>query len=331
MIESEKLEKNKRSTSGINSLKKQVPPAARIIKNIFIMSRPPFHIVGILPFVLGTVMANRLEGVFRLPVFLLSIFAVILIMLVTYYNGEYYDVIEDKISAKSGKSSFAGGSQVIAQNILPRRYARIGSFIALGLSVVIGLVLQFYYRTGGWTIPLGVIGIFFGYFYSNPPLRFVSRGVGEIFIGFCYGWLPVATAYYLQTQSVNLLISMVSIPIALAIFNVILINEFPDYNADRQAKKRNIVVCLGMQRSRFIYIAAAVLSWLFFGFSILMGIPFISVYFYIPFFLISAFIIYMLLRKAYLDKKKLELLCGLTIVINIGTTLAYIAGVSLGF
>ncbi|MCL5070838.1 MAG: prenyltransferase, partial [Actinobacteria bacterium] len=230
------------------------------IKQVFVMSRPPFHIVGIMPFVLGTVLADRVSSLFSLPVFLLSIFSVILIMLLTYYNGEYYDIAEDKLAAKLDKNTFSGGSQVIAQNALPKKYAKIGSFIALGAAVVIGLLLQFYFKTGVWTIPLGALGIFIGFFYSNPPFRWVSRGLGEVFIGFCYGWLPVATAFYIQTQKFNNLANWISIPVALTIFNVILINEFPDYSADIQTGKRNIVVRLGKERSRFVYAASAVLT-----------------------------------------------------------------------
>ncbi len=300
------------------------------LKNIFSMSRPPFHIVGVMPFVLGTVLANRLTGFFSLPVFLIAIFAVVMIMLLTYYNGEYYDIKEDTISGKGDKNLFSGGSQVIAQKRLPRKYAKTGSYIALALATIAGLVLQFYYKTGIWTIPLGALGMFLGYFYSSPPLRWSSRGIGEIFIGFCYGWLPIAVAFYIQTQRFDALINWISIPVALTIFNVILINEFPDYNADKQAGKRNIVVRLGKSRSSIIYIAAAVLTWVFFGISIYSGVPLMTIYIFIPFFLASCFIIVLLIRKAYLEHKKLEMLCGLTIIINIGLTLSLILGVAFG-
>jgi 1,4-dihydroxy-2-naphthoate octaprenyltransferase len=296
------------------------------VKKVFVMSRPPFHIVGILPFVLGTVLANRLTGVFDIPVFIISLFAVILVMLLTYYNGEYYDIKEDALAAKMGKNTFSGGSQVIAQNLLPRKYAKIGSYVSLAIAVLIGLVLQFYFKTGVWTIALGAAGIFLGFFYSSPPLRWASRGVGELIIGFAYGWLPVVTAFYIQTQHFNGKANWISIPIALSIFNVILINEFPDYSADTQAGKRNIVVRIGKEISAMIYIIAAVLMWVFFGISLFNGVALMSVYFGILFFLITVFIVFSLIKKAYLDHKKLEMLCGMTLVINIGITLSYIFG-----
>jgi hypothetical protein len=70
--------------------------------------------------------------------------------------------------------------------------------------------------------------------------------------------------------------------------------------------------------------------WVFFGLSIFNGAPLMTVYFGILFFLITVFIIYSLIKKAYLDHKKLEMLCGMTLVINIGVTLAYIFGTAFG-
>ncbi|MBE0433744.1 hypothetical protein IBX73_09820, partial [candidate division WOR-3 bacterium] len=66
----------------------------------FALSRPPFHTVGLLPFVLGTVLACRAHGSFRLPVCVLGTAGVILIMLATYYSGEYWDVLEDTLAQR---------------------------------------------------------------------------------------------------------------------------------------------------------------------------------------------------------------------------------------
>ena len=56
----------------------------------------------------------------------------------------------------------------------------------------------------------------------------------------------------------------------------------------------------------------------------LWGIPFKVVYFYLPFLFISLFIVYSMLRNMHLDDRKLEILCGLNIAVNLGTSLAFI-------
>ena len=82
----------------------------------------------------------------------------------------------------------------------------------------------------------------------------VKRGVGEIFIGFCYGWLPVASAYYIQTATIAPIIHWMWLPIGLSIFNVILLNEFPDYEADKAAGKKNLLYRIGKQKGMFVYV-----------------------------------------------------------------------------
>ena len=59
------------------------------------LSRPPFHAVGVFPFLLGMVIAWSQGYPFNWGVGILSTLAVILIMLTTYYAGEYYDYETD--------------------------------------------------------------------------------------------------------------------------------------------------------------------------------------------------------------------------------------------
>lgn len=300
------------------------------IKGWIQLSRPPFHLVGVFPFVLGTVLAWRTYEVFNWPVFIWSTIAVVLIMLSTYYGGEYHDLKGDKLSAEMERNAFSGGTQAIVKNLLPPRQAKIASYIAIILAGVIGLILQFYYRTGPWTIPLGVIGMIAGFFYSTPPLRWVKRGIGELLIGFCYGWLPVATAFYLQAGTIDTIVHWISIPIACTIFNVILINEFPDYPADLIEGKKNLLIRLGKNTAAFLYIPMTVIAWIAFGLAVSQGLPAVTFLLYLPVFLIGLTLVVLMSKKNYFDRKRLQLICGLTIVVNLGTSMAYTLAIWLG-
>jgi len=300
------------------------------IKRWIQLSRPPFQLVAVIPFILGTVLAWRTYDVFSWPVFIWSTIAVVLIMCSTYYSGEYHDLKEDKLSAEMERNAFSGGTQAIVKNLLPHKQAKIASYIAIALAGVIGLILQFYYKTGPWTIPLGVIGMIAGFFYSTPPLRWVKRGIGELLIGFCYGWLPVATAFYLQAGTIDNIVHWISIPIACTIFNVILINEFPDYPADLIVGKRNLLVRLGENAAAFLYIVMTVIAWIAFCLAVSQGLPAVTFLFYLPVFLIGLILVLLMSKKNYLDRKRLELICGLTIVVNLGSSLAYTLAIWLG-
>ncbi len=288
------------------------------------LTRPPFHTVGVLPFALGSVMAWRAEGVFNWALWGWGTLAVILIMLSTYFSGEYFDHKEDRISGELGKSRFAGGTGILHTGIVPPHLILAGSVISLILAGIVGLIIWIGYETGPLTIPLGVIGMIGGFLYSTPPVRWVSTGLGEIWIGFCYGLLPVAVGYYLPMGHLDPLILFVSVPIAATIFNVILANEYPDYPADQSTGKRNILQRLGQDGGASLYMMVSAIGWIGAALSIWAGVPATLVVYYSVPFLASAFVSVRLLQGKWKDRQELEVLCGLGIVVNLATTLAYI-------
>lgn len=294
------------------------------IKTWFVLSRPPFHTVGILPFILGTILAYKINSVFSMEIFLLGVSGVILIMLSTYHSGEYFDYQGDVISSRLHENKFAGGTRMLPHGRISPLVPFWTSLITFIMAGVIGIILQFVLKTGPYTLALGCLGAFSGFFYSTKPVRLVQRGVGEIFIGFCYGWLPVASAYYIQTGTVHPVIHWMAIPIGLTIFNVILLNEFPDYEADKATDKKNLLYRLGKRNGNFLYIVLSLLSSVAVLASPFFGISFKIVYYYLPILFISLFIIVMMLRGKYEDAKMLEKLCALNIAVNLGTSLVYI-------
>lgn len=290
----------------------------------FRLSRPPFHTVGALPFILGTLLAYKFNAAFNWEVFVLGISGVVLIMLATYHSGEYFDYKGDVISSRLHNNQFAGGTRELQKGQISPAIALWTSITAVITALAIGIILQFGYKTGPYTLLLGCLGTLPGFFYSTEPVRLVKRGIGELFIGFCYGWLPVASAYYIQTGTIAPIINLLWLPIGLSIFNVILLNEFPDYEADIATDKKNLLYRIGKPRGIIVYVIAAVFTSLSMFAAPTWGVPFKVIYFYLPFFLISLYIIVQLCRKAHEDVRKLEILCGLNIAVNLGITLNFI-------
>ena len=296
----------------------------RKLKAWFVLSRPAFLLVGIFPYILGTLLAHRIYGQFDPGIFVLGLLGVVLVMLATYYSGEYWDHIEDALSARGMKTPFAGGSGIIQKQILPRRAALHASLVAILLALATGLVLQFGYRTGTLTLAFGILGLFAGFFYSARPIRWVRTGFGELLIALCYGWLPVAVGFYLQTVTISRIVHWIAIPIGLTIFNVILINEYLDYEADQAAGKRNLLVRMTRERCAFIYAAAGLAAVLFFYISMKMGTPMRALWLYIPISFLSVFLALMVLMRRWQDTATLARMCAATIIVNLGTTASYI-------
>jgi 1,4-dihydroxy-2-naphthoate polyprenyltransferase len=146
---------------------------------------------------------------------------------------------------------FSGGSRVIIENLLSARWVFWAAFACFALAVLIG----FYLIANGrpYVALVGLLGLIAGLFYSVNPLQFMSRGLGEVAIFLAFGPLITWGTYYVQTNQFTSPAFSLGFPLGFLITAIIWINEFPDYEADKQAGKRNLVVRLGLAPSRWIY------------------------------------------------------------------------------
>ena len=296
------------------------------IKYWFLLSRIPFLSVMVGPYILGALLASRFLGKFNGPVFWVGLWGSLLVQLIAHYSGEIYDLAEDRLSVTLEKSFFTGGSGVLVENHIRPRKVRNLIRAVIFLAIITGLILQFYFKTGKWTLGLGASGIICAYFYSKPPWRWVQRGIGEIFIAYAFGWLAVNVGFYLQASRFDILATWICLPIACAVANIILINEYLDYSADSQVGKRNLLVRVGKEKGAVLYAWLVACGAGTFFLALSQGFPRQSIVFYIPVLIISVSLAYQMLKGAYHDRQKLERLCALTILVNLGTSLSCILG-----
>jgi 1,4-dihydroxy-2-naphthoate octaprenyltransferase len=231
---------------------------------------------GVLPFLLGGVIAWSQGVPINGAILLLSSLAVFCIMLMTFLLNEYYDYPTDIANKEYHRLS--GGSRVLPLGLIPRRHAAVAAYIFLAAAVFIGLMLQFHFRTGPLTIPLGAAAIFVGYSYSAGPFRWAYRGLGEIAIMFTCGWLVTAVGYYLQAGRLDTVATLASLPGGFSAFLAILINEIPDIRSDRLSGKKNLAVRLGREKAGFLYTVVLVASGINIIVNVFFGVPLISVY-----------------------------------------------------
>lgn len=221
--------------------------------------RLPFTTVAVVPFAVGVYLAHA-HGAMTSPLpATLGAVAVLFICIGCYLLGEVYDQQEDLKTTRYGRTRFSGGTLVVAGGALPERSVMALALFVFAAASAMGLTIFVIHRNP-LVLALGGFGIASAALYSMPPVRLVMRGVGELFIAFCYGWLTIVTGYLCASGTIPPYSQYYSIPIALSIFNVILINEFPDYEADRESGKFNILVRIGKKAGAVLYASVAVLT-----------------------------------------------------------------------
>ena len=215
--------------------------------------RIKFFIAGIPPVILGFALAYYYTKVFDIYLFLLAMIVVSAAMAGCYTFNEYFDYMSgvDVIIPPENVTPFNAGSRVLPSGLIsPSKLFRIG-VTAWFITIVAGGYLTFLVDPlVGVFVAIGVIA---GAGYTMPPLKWAYRGVGEFFIGISYGPLIVLGSYYLIARSITIESIIASLPVGFLITAVILINEFPDYPADKEAGKRNLIVRLGRERGVVLY------------------------------------------------------------------------------
>ena len=228
----------------------------------FAATRPAFLSVTFVGCVLGLAAAHA-SGVAldAAAAFLTLLFALVAHAGINVLN-DYYDALNGSDSANSERRfPFTGGSRFIQNGVLSLAATRVFGYALLAAVVPAGLLLA--WRSGASLVWIGLAGLAIGWAYSAPPLKLMSRGLGELAVA-C-GWLIVVLgADYVQRGAFSFTPLAAGLGYGLHVANLLFINQFPDLKADAAAGKCNLVVRLGPQRARWLYpaILGAACLWL---------------------------------------------------------------------
>ena len=211
-----------------------------------------FVIPSILPAVLGGIMAWAAGYSFHLPHFLLVVIGVTL----NHFGLNLVDDVLDYRHAvdltKGGeKNFFTGGSGVLPEGLLKDSHMLRVAGVFFASTAIIGAYLTW---TCGWPVlALGLFGMASSIFYTTPPVRFGYRGFGELGLLVNFGPVIVLGSYYVQAQTLGWQPFIASLVPGFLMWSMIIINEIPDYEADRLGGKWNLVARFGRKTGVFLY------------------------------------------------------------------------------
>ena len=216
------------------------------LKTWTLASRAPFFVAVIMPSLMGGAVAYY-RGSFDLFLFLLVVLGMIMAHAGTNFMNDYFDFRSGADISNRNRTPFSGGSPFLPDATLkPENVLYVAmSCFALGLLIAVYLAL----RVGYPVLVLAGAGGFIGYFYTAPPFKFGYRGMGELVTGLALGPLTMLGVHFVLTGSLTVEALVVSIPIGILVATILYVNEIPDYDADRSAGKRHLVVILGKARA----------------------------------------------------------------------------------
>lgn len=242
--------------------------------------RPLSLTASFVPILLGGALALSELGQLNWLNFILTLIGALLIQAGTNMINDWKDADRDNEN-RTGIRPFTGGSRMIQLGLISRADM---CFFGLLLSVIAALIgIYFIFAIGLGLIPLILYGMVAGLFYTNGKGKFsfinMAPGIAEFLIATTYGVSMTLGAYYVQTGSYSLQALLISLPVALFISNVLLINQFPDAESDAKSDKQTLVVRLGKRSAKNVLIATFIIGYLIIAMLPVLGYAPYTLYF----------------------------------------------------
>ena len=171
--------------------------------------------------------------------------------------NEYFD-FKSGLDFNTQATAFSGGS-----GTLPKSPDLAGYTLATGiLCAIICAVIGVYFLTvvGVGLLPIGVIGMILVLAYT--PIITRSAVLSLIAPGLGFGPLMIIGSYFVLTGEYSWTVFLVSLVPFFLVNNLLLLNQFPDINADKDVGRKNLAILLGTKKSAQVYCLFLALAFL---------------------------------------------------------------------
>jgi 1,4-dihydroxy-2-naphthoate octaprenyltransferase len=220
--------------------------------------RPPFLILAPACAMAGIGVAFwRMDGQINWWFAVLCILGAVAAHISVNALNEYFD-FKSGLDAKTQRTPFSGGSGTLPANPQAAGYALATGI--LGLAIVAAIGIFFTIQRGWGILPIGLLGMLVIYVYTtwllkSPLLSLLSPGLG-------FGTLVVMGTDFALTGSYSLTGFLVSLVPFFLVNNLLLLNQFPDVEADKTIQRRNYPITIGRKPSAMIFVTFYALTYL---------------------------------------------------------------------
>jgi 1,4-dihydroxy-2-naphthoate octaprenyltransferase len=218
-------------------------------------ARPKTLAASVSPALLGCALAFR-DGCFQPAAALLCLLVALSAQIASNFANDYFDY---KKGADTDER--VGPERAVASGrITPPAMLR-ATFVTLALACLCGLGVV--YLAGWWLLLVGIAIAWCVLAYSSGPFPLAYNGLGDVCVLLFYGIVPVCFTYYVQALSFSLLAFRLSLAVGLLSVNILVVNNYRDFEQDKSAGKRTSIVMLGRRFGRILYLANGALAALF--------------------------------------------------------------------
>ncbi|NDV54157.1 1,4-dihydroxy-2-naphthoate polyprenyltransferase [Parabacteroides sp. 52] len=224
-------------------------------------ARPRTLLASFSPVCIGCVLAWQ-EGVFQFVPAVLCLCVALLAQIASNFANDYYD-----FKKGADREDRVGPARAVASGWISPKAMFRATFLTLGIACLCGCLLLFY---GGWILlPVGLLMALCVLGYSTGPYPLSYYGLGDVCVLLFYGIVPVCFTYYVQANTFSFLSFLLSLAVGFLSINILVVNNYRDYEQDKISGKRTTVVLFGKRFARIFYLTNGLLA-------IILTLPFIE-------------------------------------------------------
>ena len=210
--------------------------------------RIPFLILTPVCILLGVSLAKFQGYVINYYDVLLVLIAALMAHISVNTLNEYFD-FKTGLDLNTQRTPFSGGSGALPNN--PNLHHNV---LAIGIaSLVITLIIGLYFinRFGLAIAPIGIVGMCLVLSYTqwinkHPLLCLIAPGLG-------FGLIFVLGTYYVFSENYHFIPILIALIPFFLVNNLLLLNQYPDIQADKQAGRNHFPIAFGIQKSNAVY------------------------------------------------------------------------------
>ena len=201
------------------------------------------------------------DGHFLWSVFILSTFTTLLLQVLSNFANDYGD-----FASGADNSNRIGPKRMLQSGEISPSQMKVGLIINITLALISGILL-IYFGTKGRDVLIPLIFLGFGiaaivaaikYTIGKKPYGYM--GFGDLFVFIFFGIVGVVGTSFLHTGSINLWHILPASTVGLLSSGVLNLNNLRDYESDKLANKKTMVVWLGLTKAKIYHLALITIS-----------------------------------------------------------------------
>lgn len=201
------------------------------------------------------------EGRFQWTIFILATLTTLLLQVLSNFANDYGD-----FSSGADNKERIGPRRMVQSGLITTSQMKTGIILTIILALVSGITLIAVGAQGKditiivLFLALGIAAIIAAIKYTVGKNPYGYRGLGDISVFLFFGLIGVLGTHFLHTGTFNPWHALPAAAIGLLSAGVLNLNNLRDYESDKKANKRTLVVWLGNKRAKYYHMALIIAS-----------------------------------------------------------------------